>query len=322
MHLLSSRLKICLTFTIGLLLFFSCSRGERGGVPSSSLPDSSRAELIVAVLPTFDCYPIAVALQDSTFRRLGLSVRLKLYRSQMEAEQALVEGKVDVCASDIFRVAVLQNQHQDVKLLFSTRRDWRLCANKQLRANKIADVSSRMIAGTRNSTVDFLADEVETRLNTQNGPMLRPQINDVLIRERMLASSQLDAALLPLPLALVAAQKGCKQLFRTDKYSTGLSGFAVNGTVARDEKKREQLDLFRQAYDQSAGRISRLSTLPSYPRLDRLFYIESLKEGISPNKYFAPSAPFDTVRIADAMQWLRERSLLRADYKPDTLLSR
>ena len=283
---LSSVLSHLSLAALGLLLLFSCGRGLREE-PSSSAADTTR--LRVAILPTLDCLPLVQATEDSTFKRLGLEVHLVMYRSQMDAEQALVEGRVEVCASDVFRVKELCSKGIGVNMLFATNRTWQLCAGKKLRATKVKDVSGRMIAGTRLSAVDYFADQIEPRLSTQNGPMLRPQINDVEIRLRMLLNSQIDAAILPLPLSLLATKKGCTMLCETDTMMLGLAGFAVREEAKQDSLRNKQFRLLRQGYDQAALSLASLPQLETSSDVLTLFHLQDATDKIEPAKTFLPS---------------------------------
>lgn len=276
----------------GLFLLFSCNRANQEE-PTPYASDTS--SIRVALLPTLDCLPLAIAADEGLFDRLGLEVRLIMFHSQMEAEKALTLGHVDVCASDAWRLADLRNKGTAVEPLFATRREWALVATKSLRTQKLQDVSSRMIAGTRLSAVDFLADSIETRLSQTNGPMLRPQINDLRIRQRMLTNAQVDAALLPVPIAMQAVQAGGKKLFESGEATRNRTGFIVKSQLLEDSIQSNRLNILRQAYDSTAVRLSRLPRLPQAPTLDALFHLNGQHGAIEPGKHFAPSTEMQTL---------------------------
>lgn len=304
-------------------IFIGCSqKTEQPKTTITNANDSSgnKADLTLAMLPTTDCIPFFVAQRNGIYDSLGLNVHLVLYPSQLNAEKSVLDKKSDGCASDIFRTILLQNQGKGIKLLFATEREWDLIANKALRANKISQISSRMIGMTRHSVLDYLCDYFNTQMSTAKGPMLRPQINSVFIRENMLTANQIDAAILPQPIALTATKKGHTKLFTTDLKYKGFSGISISSDVEYNPKKAEKVKLLQQGYDLAVKKLQQSETLRISKVLAKSFRIDSITSSIKTKQSFATIKNFKQDKINTAFKWLNGRKLLKQSYTTDTLL--
>ena len=58
------------------------------------LAKEDSAALKIAVMPTLDCLPIYVAADLRLFDTLGVDIRPKLYRAQMDCDEAMRAGRV------------------------------------------------------------------------------------------------------------------------------------------------------------------------------------------------------------------------------------
>jgi len=284
-----------------------------------SEPVQEKADLTLAMIPTTDCLPFFIAQRNGIYDSLGLQLRLILYPSQMDAEMSVQKKQTDGCASDIFRTILLQNQKKEIKLLFATRREWDLVANRALRATKIPHISSRMIGMTRHSVIDYMCDFFKTQMNTAKGPMLCPQINSVFIRENMLDANQIDAAVMPRPQSLVAIWKGHTNLFSSGTKYDGFAGISIASDLLKDSSKVKKIKLLRKGYDLTVKKLLHAKSPLISNVLAKGFKMEIIADSIKP-EHFAPSHDFKQDKVNDALQWLKGRNQLRQDYLTDTLL--
>ena len=142
-----------------LLTLFSCQSRQADERPTTdSIASALPQEWSIALLPTTDCLPFYLAAQG-IYDSLGLPLKAVVYASQMDAEQAVVEGKCIGCATDLFRTAVLQKQKKPLRYCFTTPREWNLIANKRLRLRSIKQLNDRVVAITRHSCVNYLCEQ-------------------------------------------------------------------------------------------------------------------------------------------------------------------
>lgn len=285
-------------------------------------PAERKADLCLALTPTLDALPFYFAQQTGIYDSLGLKVRIDFYDSQMNAEEALADGKAQVCTSDMFRTAVLQNRRKPVKMLYGTNRRWILVANKALRVTKIKQISSRMVGATRNSVPAYLCSYFRTQMTTTKGPMLLPQVNSIVIRERMLSENQIDAAILPQPQALLSCMKGNSNLFTSGKKYDGFAGVAVRTEVVYNTQKAKQLRTLKKGYNLAVEQLTKEDTLNISEKISKKFHLDGLQSHIKPKESFSVISDLNTDRARTAVAWLKTQSQVSANYKGDTLLVR
>lgn len=288
--------------------------------PQQAQPIEHKADLRLALTPTLDALPFYVAQQEGIYDSLGLKVRIDFYDSQMNAEEALADGKAQVCTSDMFRTAVLQNRRKPVRMLYGTNRRWFLVANKALRVSKIKQISSRMVGATRNSVPAYLCSYFRTQMTTTKGPMLLPQVNSIVVRERMLSENQIDAAVLPQPQALLSCMKGNTKLFASDKKYDGFAGVAVRTEVVNNTTQAKKLQTLRKGYNLAVELLTRQDTLNVSDKTLKQFHLAGLTSHIKPKESFAVISDLNTDKARTAVAWLKTQSQVSASYTGDTLL--
>ena len=191
-----------------MLVFASCgnsykenqriSRAERARIDSID-----RASFKIGVLPTLDCLPIYVAYSENLFDTLGVEVHIKPFTAQMDCDTALIGGSVEGSITDLIRARHLQEQGVGLDCSISTNTYWQLITNRLSRIKSLDQLSDKMIAITRNSATDYLAD-IAIKRGKPKYDCYRIQINDIYIRLAMLRNNEMDAMLLTEPQATTA----------------------------------------------------------------------------------------------------------------------
>ena len=310
--------RLILIFSVCLLFFTGCNKKEHGEQNAMNKLKSDSTKLVIAVLPTLDCIPLYVAAQQHIYDSLGISVKVVVYRSQMDAEESLIKGKSDICASDMFRTALLQSQKEPVRFLFTTNRGWQLIANKVLRISKVEQINDRMIGMTRNSVTDYLCDFVESHLKSNN-QILRAQVNSVVVRMEMLENNQIETALLPQPMAFLAVMKGHTVLpFSTNLYK-GLSGFAISSRLMKNRQYRDKLNVFLEGYNLAVDKLRKTEKLSLPTKTLQQFLLQDISDSISPRQAFSKATSPSTDKISIVLKWMKQRDAVRSNYCADTL---
>ncbi|MBP5360705.1 MAG: ABC transporter substrate-binding protein [Bacteroidaceae bacterium] len=246
-----------LLIALASVLLTACSGGspDAGAEPRAQVSDS--AALRVAVFPSSDALPLLLASDWGIYEELGIPTEIAVYRSQMDAEKALADGKADAVLTDKYRIEWWQRKGSPIQYAFSTRRPLYMVPNKQLRITRIDQLDDRMIAGSRYSLDDQFADQAVAQIKKRKGQILRPQINSVELRLSMLTSGQLDAAVLNTLQALKAKAAGYSPL-------TIPEGLTLEGAVAYSTRSRHarKLPKLQRAYQQALQRLRRSATMP------------------------------------------------------------
>ena len=159
-----------------------------------------RAALKVGVMPTLDCLPVYLAYEDSLFCKQGVDVHLRYYTAQMDCDTALMNGRVEGSITDLIRGARMVRKGTPLTYPIATDTYWQLITNKKARIADLKQLSDKMIAMTRYSATDYLAD-LAVDSGKPKYDVYRVQINDVNLRLQMLLNNEMDAMLLPEPQA-------------------------------------------------------------------------------------------------------------------------
>jgi NitT/TauT family transport system substrate-binding protein len=237
----------------------------------------------------------------------------------MDAEQSVLKGKSDGCATDMFRVGLLQSQKEPIRFLFTTNREWQLVANKVLRISNIGQINDRMIGITRNSSTDYLCDFVVSHLKPNN-QILRAQINSVVVRLEMLENNQIETAFLPQPMAFIARKHGHTVLPLSADLCKGFCGFAISSRIMKSPEYRNKLNIFLKGYNIAVERLTKNDRLllPSTTLQD--FLLNDIADSIATHKVFKKATSASTDKVAVTLKWLQLRNVVRSTYRADTLL--
>lgn len=214
------------------------------------------AALKVAVVPTLDCLPIYVAADTRLFDTLGVDIRPKVFRAQMDCDEAFRAGKVEGMVSDLVRTERLRRQGLPMRYVTGTGIYWQLITNGMSRLKKLDQLGDKIVAMTRFSATDYLSATFLDGVKT-SAQVYRVQINDVQIRYRMLLNKEVDAVWLAEPLATAARRHGHPAIAdsRDKLLSLGVVAFGEKATA--DTSRQKQLKAFVKAYNMACDSINR-----------------------------------------------------------------
>lgn len=213
------------------------------------------AALKVAVMPTMDCLPVYVAYEDSIFAGQGVDVHLRKYMAQMDCDTALERKRVEGSVTDLIRAVYMQKRGTALTFPVSTNLYWQLISNKRARISDLKQLSDKMIAMTRHSATDYLAD-LAVDSGKPKYDVYRVQINDLSIRLRMLLNNEMDAMLLPEPQATRARMDKHVVLMDSRDKNLNLGAFAFREKALKQPGRKQQLQNFIQAYNIAVDSIN------------------------------------------------------------------
>lgn len=206
----------------------------------------------VAVMPTMDCLPIYLLKDSILFDSTKIDIRLKQYNAQMDCDTAIINGRVQASVTDLFRAERLKRRyHAPITYLTETNAKWQLIANKKSKLTKLSDLSDKMIAMTRFSVTDYLTNKVvkDGKLKFQ---AYKVQVNDVLVRLKMLENDELDALWFTEPQAAQARVWGNNVLYdsKEDAFIPGTIVFVGAPSITEQQE-------FQNAYNKAADLINK-----------------------------------------------------------------
>lgn len=226
------------------------SRQER-----ARLDSIDRMSFKVGVMPTLDCLPVYLAQDDSLFASQGVDVHLRYYTAQMDCDTALARGRVEGSITDLIRGAFLKKKGIDLTYPIATNTYWQLISNRKGRISNLKQLSDKMIAITRHSATDYLADLAIDSAKPKYD-VYRVQINDVNIRLKMLLNNEMDATLLTEPQATKAKLEQHVVLMDSRDKNVSLGAFAFRQKALKESRRKDQLHGFVKAYNMAVDSIN------------------------------------------------------------------
>ncbi len=220
------------------------------------LDSLDREALKVGVMPTIDCLPVLVAKDERLFDTLGVDVHLRHYSAQMDCDTALARKRVEGSVTDLVRARWLQQNGTSLVYPIATQAYWQLITNKRARISELKQLSDKMIAITRFSATDYLANLAIDSVHPKYD-VYRVQINDVNIRLKMMLNNEMDAALFPEPQATAARLAGHRSLMDSREKNLHLGVFAFRKEIYGDKRRAEQVARFLKAYNMAVDSINK-----------------------------------------------------------------
>lgn len=231
--------------------------------------------LKIGVLPTLDCLPIYVAKDCGLFDSTKADIRLKPFNSQIDGDQALVDGRLEGCVTDIVRGQRMKAKRGvSLDYVAATNAGWQLISNRLARIKRINQLDDKMIAITRFSATALLADLATDSAKLKDETVFKIQINDINLRLQMLLANEMDAMFLPEPQATTARLYKNPVLMDSRNKDLRLGVIAFNKNAMNDERRRRQLAVFISGYNAACDSINKngirkyTSTLKKYYQLD------------------------------------------------------
>lgn len=252
-------LYICLLGCVCSLVGCSKSYKER-----QERERQSRAELLrqdslalkIATVPTLDCLPLFVGVEDSLFKRHGLDVHLYHRSAQIDCDTLVAGRRVEGVVSDLIRTERLRRNGVALRYVAATNAYWKLVSNRSARIKELKQLSDKMIAMTRYSATEYLADLAIDSVKPKYD-VFRVQINDPRTRLKMILNNEMDAALLTEPQATAAVLFKNPVLMDSREKDLRFGVIAFREAALKDKRRQAQLKTFVDVYNMVCDSINR-----------------------------------------------------------------
>lgn len=215
------------------------------------------AALKIATTPTMDCLPLFIAVDDSLFQRAGVDVRLRARTSQIDGDTLAEGGHVEGLVTDLIRAERLQKRGTPLRYVAATNAYWQVVANRQARVRELRQMSDKMMAITRYSATDYLADLAVDSAKPKYD-VYRIQVNDVGVRLKMLLNNEMDAILATEPQATTARLFEHPVLMDSRQKDLRLGVIAFREKALASKERQRQLDVFVNVYNKVCDSINRM----------------------------------------------------------------
>ena len=248
-------------FIILSLLLFSCgktyeeqkrlSRAEK-----ARLQKEDSLALKVGTLPTLDCLPLFVAYDHHFFEKFGEDVRVKPYQSQIDCDDALLKGKIEGNVTDVVRAQRMRHRGTALRYVSATNAYWQLFSNRLSRIHELKQLQDKMVGMARYSVTDMLTGIAVDSAKLKSEYVFRIQINDPVIRLRMLVNNELDAMFFTEPQATAARLQKHPVLMDSRDKDLRMAAIVFKEKAIADKRRQKQLTAFIKAYNLACDSIN------------------------------------------------------------------
>lgn len=265
-------------------------------------------------IPVIQALPLFVAAENGFFKEMGLNVELIMFNSAMEKDIALSSGQLAGYFGDIMTPLVLKANGIDVKIVaanFSTSREQRMFAILTSPVSKnisLAEAAREGIATSSNAIPEYLITRLLQSRKIKRDDIKLIDVKSIPIRLQMLLSCQVNAALLPEPLATLAERKGAKALI--DDRAQGLSTTVLIFSNRYLNAHAQAIRSFHAALDKAVDYINKNPQKVRLTMNRECKIPESLQETFPIPKFPRLAIPSER-QIMDVYTWLKEKQIIK-----------
>ena len=297
-------LYIILPFVIAGL--FSCNDSK-----DDSVVEYDSTALHVALVPTMDNLPLYYAKETGIYDSLGLNVELLTYSSAMDCDTAFTNGEADGVVSDIVKANIWRSCGDSVKVVMRTDLNLFLMSTHSSRIKSVNNIKEKIMAITRNSALDYMADKVMEHIKLPLLQLNKPQINDIALRCKMTDQNQYDGAFLPEPYAMEAENNGAHRLISSSELIGNLSAVIFHDSIVA--KRNDDIHKLVEGYDID---VNRLNALNERGDKDMIYiiktkFISEIPDTILSYPVFKASSMPDAKIVSSTAEWVNGRTLMK-----------
>lgn len=310
--------KVMASALMGAMLLTGC-----GG--SDTTNENANAEqnvepITVGLMRIDDSFPFYVAEKEGLFKKHGVTVELQNFSSARDLSTALQGGELDALMTDPVVTALSLKGGTDVRIvamaLGAVPEEGRflVISAPESGITSPEQLEGRNIAISNNTMMDYLVEQYENTLGLDKTAITTVNMPDLMLRTTtLLEGTEIDAAILPDPLAAYAVAEGANVVIDDTKLDENFSQSVVTVTADAIQNNRAAVDAMLDAYNEA---IELINANPDEYRtfaLECANVPEALAETYPTPSFTAESIP-DEAAIAQVNSWMVERGLLDKAY--------
>lgn len=306
-------MKKILAAAVALCLFLAVGCGAQQEQKAEELP-----KLTIGLMPDTDSSPFIIAAQRGYFKEEGIEVELMPFKSAMERDAALQSGNLDGAVSDLLAVIFARAGGFDVHAVSYTDGSYNLIAGGGTGITSAAGLRGREIAISRNTIIEYVTDEILAANGMSEQDVSKVVIPQIPVRLEMLQSGNLDAALLPEPMASVAAASGGRYI--TGSGERGINPGVIVFTDTALQDKKASIQAMYRAYNKA---VQYLNNTPREEYIDVVMeqsgFPAPARDALQLKPYRPAGRP-EQKDVAEAVRWVQSKDLAGA-YSYDDLVA-
>lgn len=281
--------------------------------------------LKVGILPNEEILPLYVAKEEGLFEKHGVNIEIVNFQSAAERDAALQAGAVDGVEGDLLAVALIRQGGIPVKavslVMGATVEEGRFAMMAAPGSEiDVEEIKGKKLALSKNTIIEYVADQMLMAKGIDPQEVEKVNIAKMPLRVENLLQGQVDAAVLPDPLASFAELKGARVLVDDTKLSKNISQSVYFFSDRAIKNKKTAIQNFIKAYSDGAKVVT------ENPEKYRDLFKEKIQIPVElqetyPVPSFSPlqlPSREDTQRVID---WLKSNKLLTEPYTYEDLVT-
>lgn len=273
--------------------------------------------LRMAVLPILDALPMYVAQQEGLFAQHNLVIEFISAGSAAERDQLILAGQADGMINDPISTLLYNREGTQVLIVRLARvatpefPQYRILASTQSGITSVAQLAGVPIGISEGTVIQYVNERLLTAEGLPSDQIATIAVPNISERMQLLASGELQAAMMPDPLSDLAIQQGAVVI--TD--DTLHPEFAYSTYAFRDPLISAQPAAIRGFLAAIEEAIALINNDPS--AWDTLLSEKGLVPAPLIGSYAVPVFPAASVptqqQWADAVTWALDAGLITAD---------
>lgn len=281
------------------------------------VPAADDGKLKLALIPVLDTLPIFIAEQNGYFAEQGIQVETVPVRSPQERDVFIQTGQVNGVLTDLQGVGLLNKDAVKVKAVYTARRPFpgaplfRVLASPASNIAGAADLKGVPIGISNNTIIEYLTDRILVAEGLRPEEIAKLEIGAITVRFEQLMSGNIQAAVLPDPLAQGAIAAGARLVVDDTNYAT-LSQSVLVFTADTLQAKPDTVRKFILAWEKA---VNELNTNPEKYRgvlIEQGRVPASIQDSYQMPPFPGRGVPSEA-EVADVAAWLKAKGLVARD---------
>lgn len=291
----------------------------------SSQASATLKHLRVALLPTTDVVPFYVAQSLGAFSANELDAEAIPVSSAAERDTVIQTHAADCEMTDVQGIVLTNAREAQPLRIIATARQatveqplFFLLGAPDGTVTSAGDLAAANIGTSENTVIDYWFDRVLGAAGVDLADVTRTNVPQLPVRLELLLNNQLDAAILPDPLASLAQLQGAPLILD----DTTLPDAAISVLACREDVIAQQPDAvsaFLAGWDQAVTAIN--DDPATYA--DILIETARVPEPLQ-GQYSLPQFPVEAIpsdaQVEDVVSWALEKGLIDAPVTVDQLI--
>ena len=287
---------------------------ETGGEDAKAYPDRIR----IGVLGIADSFPLYAAADLGLFEEQGLNVEIVEFSSASDQSVAYEAGELDGMMTDMIVQSLINKAAGEdgmkavAMALGGTPQEGRflVVSTPDGGVEQPADLTGKKIGISENTMMEYLVTRYLEDLGVDISQTELVNIPKLTLRlDSVMEGSDIQAAILPDPLAIEAEERGCPVVIDDTALGKNYSQSVVTLRTKIIGEYPQTLTAFLTAYDEA---INRINEDPA--AFQELFYEKANVAQALEGKYTVPSYTAHCVptpeQVADLQEWMTGKGLL------------